>query len=136
MSAAKLLVVYGGMLASFLVIDLVWLGVVARSMYQKHLGYLMAPQVNWGAAIVFYLIFVFGLFFFAVLPGIESRALAKTLVSGCLFGLICYATYDLTNLATVRQWPLTITLIDMAWGAVLSTCVTATGFSLGKWLSS
>lgn len=136
MSAAKLLMVYGGMLASFLVIDLVWLGLVARSLYQKHLGYLMAPRVNWGAAMVFYLMFVFGLFFFAVLPGIESRALARTLVSGCLFGAICYATYDLTNLATVKQWPLTITLIDMAWGAVLSTCVTVVGFALGKWLSS
>jgi len=136
MSAAKLLMVYGGMLASFLVIDLVWLGLVARSLYQKHLGYLMAPRVNWGAAMVFYLMFVFGLFFFAVLPGIEPRALARTLVSGCLFGAICYATYDLTNLATVKQWPLTITLIDMAWGAVLSTCVTAVGFALGKWLSS
>jgi uncharacterized membrane protein len=136
MSAAKLLMVYGGMLAGFLLIDLTWLGVVARSVYQKHLGYLMAPQVNWGAAIVFYLVFVFGLFYFAVLPGMESGALARTLLAGCLFGGICYATYDLTNLATVKQWPLAITLIDLAWGAVLSTCVTAIGFAIGKWLSA
>ena len=135
MSTAKLVLIYGGMLVTFLVIDLTWLGLVARGIYQKHLGYLMSPQVNWPAAIVFYLIFVFGLFFFAVLPGVESRALVRTVLTGCLFGGICYATYDLTNLATVRDWPLPITLIDMTWGVVLSGCVTLAGHGLGRWLS-
>ncbi|MDH8677287.1 DUF2177 family protein [Fusibacter bizertensis] len=106
----------------FLVIDMFWLGFVAKNIYSKYLGYLMADKVNWIAAIVFYMLFVIGLLYFVIMPANDFTHLV---VSAALFGLITYATYDLTNLATVKSWPLTITFIDLVWGTVLST-LTAT----------
>lgn len=103
----------------FLLIDLVWLGLVARGFYQRHLGYLMRPQVNWTAAIVFYLLFVVGIVLFAVKPALEAQSATRALVYGALFGFFTYATYDLTNLATVRDWPLIVTVVDLIWGTVL-----------------
>ena len=121
-------------LAVFFAVDMVWLVVVARSFYKKYLGYLMAPSVNWFAAIVFYLLFIFGILFFVVLPGVKENSLQSTILRAVLFGLITYATYDLTNLATIRQWPLIVTVVDLAWGMVLSTVVGIAGFYLAKWL--
>ena len=119
-------------LAAFFVIDLAWLGLVARSFYSKYLGYLMRPSPNWTAAIIFYLIFILGLVVFVLVPGLQSGALGRTLLVAAFFGLVTYATYDLTNLATVRDWPLLITIVDLAWGMVLSTSVTAVAFLIGR----
>ena len=107
----------------FFVIDLVWLGVIARGFYQKHLGYLMRPQINWVAAILFYLLFIIGIVLFAVKPSLELQSSMRALVYGALFGFFAYATYDLTNLATVRDWPVIVTVIDLIWGTVLCGAV-------------
>jgi uncharacterized membrane protein len=120
---------------AFLAIDAVWLGLVARTFYRKYIGFLMAPNPNWLAAIIFYLLFVVGILVLAVLPGLDANSLKTTLLRGALLGLIAYATYDLTNLATLKDWPLTVTVVDLIWGTVLSTAVSCVGYLAGKWLS-
>ncbi len=125
---------YLATLIAFLAIDMVWLGLVARTFYRKHLGFLLAPSTNWGAAIIFYLLFILGILVFVVVPGLEDNSLKTTLLRAALFGLITYATYDLTNLATVKDWPVLITVVDMAWGTFLSVAVSYVGFMVGKWL--
>lgn len=107
----------------FLVIDGVWLGLVARNFYRRHLGYLMAEKPNWAAAGVFYLLYAIGLTVFAVIPGTDAAAALEGLWRGALFGLVAYATYDLTNHATVRDWPAIVTGVDLAWGTILSASV-------------
>jgi len=126
---------YLAMLAAFFAIDMVWLGLVARTFYRKHIGYLLAPNPNWLAAIIFYLLFVVGILVFVVSPGLEGKALRTVLVRAALFGLVTYATYDLTNLATVKDWPVLVTVVDLLWGTVLSVAVSYVGFVVGKWLS-
>ena len=120
---------------AFFAIDMVWLGLVAREFYQKQLGHLLRPDPNWTAAIVFYLLFVAGLLIFVVVPSLQAGSAKKVLILGALFGLITYATYDLTNLATVKDWPLIVTAVDMLWGGILATAVSYLGFLAGKWLS-
>jgi uncharacterized membrane protein len=107
----------------FFIIDLVWLGLIAKGFYQKHLGYLMRPQINWVAAILFYLLFIIGIVLFAVKPALEVQKPIWALVYGALFGFFAYATYDLTNLATVKDWPVIVTVIDLIWGTVLCGAV-------------
>ena len=119
-------------LAAFFAIDMLWLGLAARSFYQQHLGFLMAPSPNWFVAIVFYLLFILGLLVFVVLPGLGAKSLKTTLLHAALFGLITYATYDLTNLATLKDWPALLSVIDMAWGTVLSVLVSYISFMAGK----
>jgi uncharacterized membrane protein len=123
---------YFATLIAFLAIDMVWLGLVARTVYQKYLGFLLTPTTNWIAAVLFYLLFILGILVFVVVPGLENNLLKVTLLRAALFGLITYATYDLTNLATVKNWPVLITVIDMAWGTVLSVLVSYIGFMAGK----
>ena len=132
---AYYLKLYLATLVAFFAIDMLWLGFVARGLYRKYLGFLMAPSANWPAAIIFYLLFVLGIVVFAILPGLESGSLRTTLARGALFGLIAYATYDLTNLATLKDWPVAITIIDMIWGTVLSLAVSYAGFVAGNWLN-
>ena len=122
-------------LAAFLAIDAVWLALVARTFYRRYLDWLMAANPNWIAALAFYLLFVVGVLVFVVIPGVEDGSLRTTLLKGALFGLIAYGTYDLTNQATVKNWPLTITAVDMVWGTALSVAVSYVGFVAGKWLS-
>jgi uncharacterized membrane protein len=114
---------------------MLWLGLVARTFYRKYLGFLMAPSPNWLAAIIFYLLFVVGIVVFAVLSGLETSSLKTTLLRAALFGLIAYATYDVTNLATVKDWPLIVTIVDLIWGTVVSVAVSYAGYMAGKWLS-
>ena len=112
----------------FMGIDLVWLGFVAKNIYSKYLGYLMAPQVNWLAALVFYVIFIIGILYFVIAPSLVDRDFTQLVIRAMLFGFITYATYDLTNLATVRDWPITITIIDLIWGTTLSTSVSVISY--------
>jgi uncharacterized membrane protein len=127
-----LLKLYFSTLLVFFIVDMVWLGLVARTFYSKYLGYLMAPSVNWLAAILFYLLFIVGVLVFVVLPGLKSGSLRDTLLRAALFGLITYATYDLTNLATIRDWPLLISVVDMLWGTALSVIVSYASLSIGR----
>ena len=119
---------YAVAVVTFLVIDLIWLGVVARSFYQAQIGHLMRANVNWAAAIAFYLVFVVGIVVLVVWPAIEHQSLARAVLLGALFGLVTYAAYDLTNLATLEAFPLTVALVDLAWGAVLCATVSAVTF--------
>lgn len=132
---AYYLKLYFATLVAFFAIDMIWLGLVARTFYRKYLGFLMAPTPNWVAATIFYLLFIAGILIFVVLPGLEDNSLKTTLLHAALFGLITYATYDLTNLATLKNWPVLVTVVDMIWGTVLSVAVSLASFMAGKWLS-
>lgn len=116
---------YSITLIVFLTIDAVWLLLIAKNLYSKYLGYIMAKSPNLIAAFVFYLIFVAGMLYFVIGPALVKGRWQEALVAGLFFGFVTYATYDLTNLATVKDWPLLITLIDLAWGSFVTatTCV-------------
>jgi uncharacterized membrane protein len=114
---------YGIALPVFFVIDMVWLGLVAKGFYARQIGALLKPDVNWVAAIVFYLLFIVGLVVFVIAPAMEKGSWSHALLFGALFGLVCYATYDLTNLAVTKDWPLLVTVVDLAWGGVLAASV-------------
>lgn len=107
----------------FLGIDLIWLGIVAQRFYQSQIGFLLAPKVNWPAAITFYLLYIVGLIYFAVRPGLVNNSWQTALLTGAFFGFITYATYDLTNLATLKDWPLLVTVVDLMWGTTLGASV-------------
>ena len=134
MQLYKLLISYLLTALVFFAIDMVWLGFIAKNLYRKYLGAFLSDTVNWPAAIVFYLLFIGGIFYFAILPAAEKNSLGKAILGGALFGFLAYATYDLTNLATLKNWPLTIVWIDMAWGAVLTGLVSTAGFYIVKWM--
>lgn len=126
---------YGIAFILFLVIDLIWLGLIAKNLYQKQIGHLMAENVKWGAAIIFYLIFIGGIVFFAILPAVNDGEWAKALLYGALFGFMAYATYDLTNLATLKDWPIQITIIDLVWGTFLGASVSTLTYFVNSIIS-
>ena len=109
----------------FFAIDIIWLAFVAKKFYNRHLGHLMRPDVNWFAAGIFYVIFLCGLVAFVISPALEKRSFLNATLYGALFGVVTYATYDLTNLATLKDWPLIVTIVDLVWGMVLSALVSA-----------
>ena len=117
----------------FFVIDMVWLVLVAKKFYQEQIGFLMKPEINWFAAIIFYLLFIAGLVIFVISPAVEKHSWVHAILFGALFGLITYATYDLTNLATMKDWPLLVTVVDLIWGTVLAASISGiTYFIAGK----
>ena len=118
----------------FFIIDLTWLGVVARGFYQKNLKFILSPNVNWTAAIIFYLMYIAGILIFAVVPGVAKDSWRHAALWGALFGFFTYATYDLTNLALLKDWPLNIVIVDILWGVVLCTIVATLSFYIAKWL--
>lgn len=107
----------------FIAIDAIWLGLVAPKFYKAQIGHLMAEKPNLLAALVFYLVFIVGVVYFVINPAIEAQSISKVIVAGLLFGFMTYATYDLTNLATLKDWPLLVTGIDLIWGSFLSTAI-------------
>ena len=117
-------------LVIFTLIDLVWLLFISRKLYQEKIGHLMAPKANMAAAAIFYLLFIAGIVFFVVNPAAEKQSVLYALGAGAFFGLVTYATYDLTNLATLRDWPVSITIIDLAWGSF----VTGTTSAIATWI--
>ena len=114
----------------FLGIDMVWLTLIAKNFYAKKIGYLMAKNPNLIAAFIFYLIFISGLIAFVIIPALEKKLWLQALLMGAFFGLVTYATYDLTNLATVKDWPLVITIIDLIWGMFVSAMVSVVTYFL------
>lgn len=117
----------------FFLVDMTWLGLVAQRFYQGQIGYLLGP-VNWPAAIIFYLLYIVGIIIFAVTPALTSGHWQTALLYGALFGFFAYGTYDLTNLATVKDWPLLITVVDMAWGVVLTGTVATASYIISTFL--
>jgi uncharacterized membrane protein len=107
----------------FFIIDMIWLVLIAKKFYSQQIGFLMRPDINWVAAIVFYLLFIAGLVTFVISPSVEKQSWIHAVVFGAFFGLITYATYDLTNLATLKDWPLLVTVVDLIWGAFLAASI-------------
>jgi uncharacterized membrane protein len=128
MAFGKAAVLYFLTVPVFFAIDMVWLGLIARKFYARRIGHLMAPKVQWAPALIFYFLFIAGILVFAVLPALEKGSWGKAVLSGALFGLFTYATYDLTNLATLRDWPLLVTVIDLVWGMVLTGAVSGASY--------
>jgi len=116
----------------FFAIDMVWLGLVARHFYRRNLGPLLRPEVNWAAAITFCLLYILGILVFAAL---ERNAPAHAVLFGGLFGFFAYATYDLTNLATLKGWPVRVVIVDILWGVVLTATVSGASFLIGRRLT-
>ena len=134
MTFPKIIISYLLTTLVFFAIDMVWLGLVAKNIYQKYLGALMSETVNWAAAVIFYLIFIVGIFIFVINPAVEKQSVVKALAFGALFGFIAYATYDLTNYATLKGFPLNIVFIDLAWGTVLTALVSTAGYYIVKFV--
>ena len=132
MNIGKLLLAYLLTAIVFFAIDLTWLGWVAKDLYRKYLGGFLSDQVNWTAAFIFYALFIVGIFIFAILPAAEKNSFSHAVIYGALFGFFTYATYDLTNLATLKNWPLTIVFIDIIWGSILTGTVAAAGYWIVK----
>jgi len=107
----------------FFIIDMIWLGLVAKNFYRSKIGFLMKTNINWVAAIIFYFLFIAGLVFFVLSPAIEKRSLSYAIMAAIFYGLLTYSTYDLTNLATLKDWPLLVTIVDIIWGMILSVSV-------------
>ncbi|HMO78096.1 MAG TPA: DUF2177 family protein [Candidatus Paceibacterota bacterium] len=118
----------------FFLIDLLWLGVIAKNIYQDRLGHLLG-EVNWVAALIFYFIFLAGLTFFATYPAVLVDKLSVAILYGAFFGFVTYVTYELTNLALLKDWPLSIVYIDIAWGTFLGAFVTGAAFYIWKLIS-
>jgi uncharacterized membrane protein len=103
------------------VLDLAWIGGIAHGFYRAQLGSLLSPQVVWPAALAFYLIYALALSYFVIQPAVEAQSLAKAALMGAFLGLAAYAAYDLTNWATIAGWPPAVSLIDLAWGVIVSS---------------
>lgn len=134
MNIAFYLKLYALTVPAFFTIDLIWLGVLAKGFYQKNLNSLLSPNVNWVAAIIFYLIFIAGILIFAVIPAVAKDSWRHAVLWGALFGFFTYMTYELTNLALLKNWPLNIVIVDILWGVALCTAVATISFYIGKWL--
>ena len=115
----------------FFAIDMLWLGVIAKGFYQDKLVDFLGP-VNWPAAFIFYFMYIVGILIFAVVPALDSQSLTKAIIFGALFGFFTYATYDFTNLATLKDWPVIVVFVDVLWGTVLSLSVATVSYLIGK----
>jgi len=131
MSAIQFLYLYLLTIPIFFIIDIIWISGIGNKFYQTQIGFLLGP-INWPAAIIFYLIYIVGIIFFAVHPALLSGSLGKAILLGALFGFFTYATYDFTNLATIKDWPLLVTIVDLAWGTFLSASVATVSYFIGK----
>lgn len=123
---------YAIALPVFFAIDMIWLGVVAKDFYRAQIGHLMKLDTNWTAAIIFYLILIAGLVVFVIAPAMEKSSWTYAMFLGALFGFVCYATYDLTNLAVTKDWPLLVTIVDLAWGAVIASAVSVATYFIAS----
>ncbi len=128
----QFLKIYLVTLGAFFVIDMLWLGLLAKDFYRQQLGFIMKANINWAAALLFYFLFVAGIVFFVVYPALEKSSWVYALLAGAFFGLVTYATYDLTNMATIKHWPLKVTLVDLAWGAFLTGTLATIGYFYGQ----
>lgn len=129
----KFLPAYIATIIVMFVLDLIWLSQLAQPLYTAGIGHLMAAKPKLGYAAIFYLVFVFGLFWFAVRPNVQAKGVKASFVAGAFFGFFIYASYDLTNLALLKDWPLKLSLIDITWGTSLSGVCAAVGkFVLDK----
>lgn len=130
----RIVIAYIATLIVFAIVDYVWLTQVGPSLYRPIIGSILTPEPRMGAAILFYALYIAGLVYFAVHPAFATGQWQTALVKGALFGFFAYATYDLTNQATLIVWSTRITVADMAWGAFVSGVGSAGGFLLTRLL--
>lgn len=128
MSMGAHLKVYAACIVVFFALDLTWLGVVAKGFYNAQMGHLLRPDVQWGAALLFYLIYVAAIVILCVAPAVEKQSLARAMALGAVFGLAAYAAFDLTSLALLKDFPAKVVYVDLAWGTVLSASVAGAGY--------
>jgi uncharacterized membrane protein len=128
----RLAFAYVGTLAAFCILDFLWLGVVAKGYYQSQIGSLLLDKPHWSAAVLFYMLFAAGVVMFVVAPALDGGSLRHVLIQGALFGFAGYAAYDLTNLATLKGWTVGVTVVDLAWGAVVTGLAASAGFMLAR----
>ncbi|MEI8300012.1 MAG: DUF2177 family protein [Chlamydiota bacterium] len=121
---------YGLAFVLFLSVDLLWLGFLAKNFYRNQIGFLMLDKIKWAPALLFYCLYIAGLVVFTIYPYLKEANWKMPLLYGAFFGLICYATYDLTNLATLKGWPLKLVIADLIWGACLSALISWATYSL------
>jgi uncharacterized membrane protein len=129
----KFCVAYAATAATFLLVDLLWLGFAVKGFYRSNIGALLADEINIAAALTFYLLYIVGIVIFAISPALESGSWRTSLIMGGLFGFFAYATYDMTNLATLRDWPISVAAVDMAWGTFLTALSATAGFFASKY---
>ena len=133
MSVGAQLKTYVACIVVFFALDLTWLGVVAKGFYNAQMGHLLRPDVQWGAALLFYLIYVAAIVVLCVVPAVEKQSLGRALALGAVFGLAAYAAFDLTSLALLKDFPAGVVYVDLAWGTVLTAAVAGAGyFAAGK----
>lgn len=132
----KIVAAYLGTALTMLVLDAVWLTQMSPRLYQPRIGELLAAKPSLPPAVVFYLLYVVGIVLLAVLPALREGGWKRLLIHAAAFGLVAYATYDLTNQATLKTWSTTITLVDMAWGTFITTVSASAGFAAARWVLS
>ena len=118
--------------AVFLGIDMLWLTVIAQKFYKSQIGHLMADKARLIPALVFYLLFIGAMVYIVIVPALEHQNLTRLILSAAIFGLVTYATYDLTNMATLKDWPLLVTVVDLAWGTFISLAVSLITYLIRK----
>ena len=118
---------------TFLFLDAIWLGLIARGFYSKHLSLYLTDNVIWPSAFIFYIIFNIGLLIFVILPSIEKNSYSTLLIYSILYGLVTFATYDLTNHATIKDWPLIVSIVDMFYGMFVALASSSAAFYANKY---
>ena len=118
--------------AVFLGIDMLWLTVIAQKFYKAQIGHLMADKAKLPPAAIFYVLFIAAMAYFVIAPALEHQNLSRLILSAAIFGLVTYATYDLTNMATLKDWPVLVTVVDLAWGTFISLAVSVITYLIRK----
>jgi uncharacterized membrane protein len=136
MPAVQFLKLYAAAIVVFFAIDLTWLGVVAKKFYAEQMGHLLRPDVQWGPAILFYLIYVAAIVVLCVKPGLERDSVGHAVGLGALFGLAAYAAFDLTSLALLKDFPVKGAIVDLIWGTVLTGSVAGISTAIGRWMQA
>lgn len=121
---------------TFLFIDAIWLGFVAREFYERHLGEFIRDDIQLGVAGLFYLLYTVSVIVFVIVPAHKSGSIVQAILLGGLLGLFAYGTYDLTNLATIKGWPVTAAIVDMAWGTVITATISVVGYLVLNWIKT
>jgi uncharacterized membrane protein len=128
MNTASWIKLVGAVGGTMIALDLLWLGVLAKGFYGRELASLLRPDVRWAPALLFYVIYVAAIIVFAALPALEKQSLVRAIALGAFLGFAAYAAYDLTSLALIRDFPVKVAVVDMAWGALITATAATAGY--------
>ena len=131
---SRFVAAYFAALATLAVLDFLWLGFIAKGFVQAQVGPLLLERPNWTPAVLFYLLYMVGVLIFAVAPGLEAGSWSRALWLGALFGFFAYATYDFTNLATLKGWTTALLVVDVAWGTFVTGAAALAGYAAARLL--